>query len=60
MLIDRFVMTDILTQIRFQNVNKNSTDIKDFVDQLETRTETSIPHYQLAAKTSSLCTKKKY
>ena len=28
---DRFVMTD---QIRFQNVNKNSTDIEDFVGQL--------------------------
>ena len=27
--------------------------------QLETGTETSIPHYQLAIKTNSLCTKKK-
>ena len=52
-------MSDILNEIRFQNVNKNSTDIEDFVDQLETGTETSIPHYQLAVKASSLCTKKK-
>ena len=56
---DRFVMTDILNQIRVQNVNKNYTDIKDFMGQLETGTETSIPHYQLAIKANSLCTKKK-
>ena len=56
---DRFVMTDILNQIRLQNVNKNYTDIEDFMGQLETGTETSIPHYQLAIKVNSLCTKKK-
>ena len=56
---DRFVMRDILNQIRLQNVNKNYTDIEDFMGQLETGTETSIPHYQLAIKTNSLCTKKK-
>lgn len=56
---DRFVMTDILNQIRLQNVNKNYTDIEDFTGQLETGRETSIPHYQLAIKASSLCTKKK-
>ena len=56
---DRFVMTDILNQIRLQNVNKNYTHIEDFMGQLETGTETSIPHYQLALKANSLCTKKK-
>lgn len=56
---NRFVMTDILNQIRLQNVNKNYTDIEDFMGQLETGTETSIPHYQLAIKVNSLCTKKK-
>ena len=56
---DRFVMTDILNQIRLQNVNKNYTDIEDFMVQLETGKETSIPHYQLAIKANSLCTKKK-
>ena len=56
---DRFVMTDILNQIRLQNVNKNDTYIEDFMGQLETGTETSIPHYQLAIKSNSLCTKKK-
>ena len=56
---DRFVMTNILNQIRLQNVNKNYTDIEDFMGQLETGTETSIPHYQLAIKANSLCTKKK-
>ena len=56
---DRFVMTDILNQVRLQNVNKNYTDIEDFMGQLETGTETSIPHYQLAIKANSLCTKKK-
>ena len=56
---DRFVMTDILNQIRLENVNKNYTDIEDFMGQLETGTETSIPHYQLAIKANSLCTKKK-
>ena len=29
------------------------------ISQLETGTETSIPHYQLAIKSNSLCTKKK-
>ena len=33
---NRFVMTDILNQIRLQNVNKNYTDIEDFTGQLET------------------------
>jgi len=56
---DRFTMTDILNQIRLQNVNKNYTDLEDFMGQLETGTETSIPHYQLAIKANSLCTKKK-
>jgi hypothetical protein len=56
---DRFVITDILNKIRLQNVNKNYTGIVDFLGQLETGTETSIPHYQLAIKTDSLCTKKK-
>ena len=56
---NRFIMTDILNQIRLQNVNKNYTDLEDFMGQLETRTETSIPHYQLAIKANSLCTKKK-
>jgi hypothetical protein len=56
---DRFVMTNILNQIRLQNVNKNYTDLEDFMGQLETGTETSIPHYQLAIKANSLCTKKK-
>ena len=52
-------MNDILNKIRLQNVNKNYTDIVDFVGQLETGTESSIPHYQLAIKVNSLCTKKK-
>ena len=56
---DRFVMNNILNKIRLQNVNKNYTDIVDFVGQLETGTESSIPHYQLAIKANSLCTKKK-
>ena len=56
---DRFVITDILNKIRLQNVNKNYTDIVDFLGQLEIGTETSIPHYQLAVKVNSLCTKKK-
>ena len=56
---NRFIMTDILNQIRLQNVNKNYSDIEDFMGQLETGTETSIPHYQLAIKANSLCTKKK-
>ena len=56
---DRFVITDILNKIHLQNVNKNYTDIVNFLGQLETGTKTSIPHYQLAIKTNSLCTKKK-
>lgn len=56
---DRFVITEILNKIRLQNVNKNYTDIVDFYGQLEIGTETSIPHYQLAIKVNSLCTKKK-
>ena len=51
-------MTDILNQIRLQNVNKNYTDIEDFIGQLETGKETSIPHYQLAIEMKTICTKK--
>ena len=57
--LDRFVMTDILNQIRIQNINKNCADIEDFMGRLGTGTETIIPHYQLAIKANSLCTKKK-
>ena len=56
---DRFVMMDILNQIRLENVNKNYTNIEDFRGQLEIGTETLIPHYQLAIEANSLCTKKK-
>lgn len=33
--LNRFVITDILNKIRLQNVNKNYTDIADFVGQLK-------------------------
>ena len=55
---NRLVMTDILNKIRLQNVNKNYTDIEDFMGQLETGTETSIPHYQLAIEMRTICTKR--
>src|SRR5210317_1577926 len=41
----RFIMTDILNKIQLQNVNKNYTDIEDFMGQLEAGQKTSIPHY---------------
>jgi len=56
---DQFVMTDILNKIQLENFNKNDTGIEDFMGQLETGTETSIPQYQLAIKANSLYTKKK-
>ena len=56
---DRFVKTNILNSIRLHNVNKNYTYLEDFIDRLETRTETSIPNDQLVINANSLCTKKK-
>ena len=56
---DRFLMTNILTEVRVQNVNKNYTEIENFIGQLETGTENLIPHYQLTIKVSALCTRKK-
>lgn len=55
---NRFVMTEILNQVQFLNVNKNLTGTEDFSGQLEIGNETSIPHYQLAIKSGGICTKK--
>ena len=56
---NRFIVTEILNELKIQNVHRNKTDIKDFVGQLEIGSKTSIPHYQLAISVSSTCTKKK-
>ena len=56
---NRFILTDILNELEIENVHKNKTVTDDFVGQLEIGTESSIPHYQLAISTSSICTRKK-
>ena len=56
---NRFVLTDILNELEIENVHKNKTVTDDFVGQLEIGTENSIPHYQLAISTASICTRKK-
>lgn len=53
-----FDLTETLNSIEFKNVNDTVTGIEDFEGQFELGTETSIPHYQLAIKTKSICTKK--
>lgn len=53
-----FDLTETLNSIEFKNVNDSVTGIEDFEGQFELGTETSIPHYQLAIKTKSICTKK--
>lgn len=51
-------MSETLNILEFQNVNGNLTGIEDFEGQFELGTESSIPHYQLAIKTKSVCRKK--
>ena len=56
---NQFVMTDILNNMRLQNVNKNYTDLVNFMGQLETGTETLIPYYQLVIELKTIYMKKK-
>lgn len=51
-------VNEILNTLEFQNVNGNITGIEDFEGQFELGTESSTPHYQIAIKTKSVCTKK--
>jgi hypothetical protein len=53
-----FDLTETLNLIEFKNVNDTLTVIEDFEGQFELGTESCIPHYQLAIKTKSICTKK--
>lgn len=54
----KFDLNEVLNSIEFNNVHDNLTSIEDFEGQFELGTETSIPHYQLAIKTKSICRKK--
>lgn len=55
---NKFDLTEILNSLEFKNVHENVTSIEDFEGQFEFGSETSIPHFQLAIKTKSVCTKK--
>ena len=48
-----------LNNLELENVNKRLTCIEDFEGQFELGSDTKIPHYQLAVKTATLCTKPK-
>lgn len=51
-------LTAILNTLEFNNVHENPTTVEDFEGQFELGDETGIPHYQIAIKTKSVCTKK--
>jgi hypothetical protein len=55
---NKFDLTEILNSLEFKNVHENVTGIDDFEGQFEFGSETGIPHFQLAIKTKSVCTKK--
>lgn len=48
-----------LNNLMIENTHKNLTDLEDFEGQLEFGTETNIPHYQLAIKSATVCTRPK-
>lgn len=49
---------EVLNSLEFENVNKNLTMLEDFEGQFELGSTTRIPHYQIALKTKSICSKK--
>lgn len=55
---NKFDLMEVLNSLEFNNVHENKTAIEDFEGQFEFGSETNIPHYQLAIKTKSICTKK--
>ena len=48
-----------LNNLEVENISKKFTFVEDFEGQLELGSDTKIPHYQLAVKTSKICTKPK-
>lgn len=56
---NKFFITQTLNELVFENANSNSCRIEDFEGQLELGGKTNIPHYQLAIKTKSVCTRRK-
>lgn len=57
--LDKYLLTEYLTNLEVINVSNNKTSINDFVGQLELGTVNKIPHYQLAVEMKTICTKKK-
>lgn len=55
--IGKSCLTLALNKLEFTNVNKNKSVIEDFGGQLELGSKTNIPHYQLALKTDTICSR---
>ena len=55
---NKFDITKVLNNMEVKNVNQNLTKLENFEGQLELGDETNIPHYQLAIKMETICTKK--
>ena len=55
--IGKSCLTLALNKLEFTNVNKNKSVIEDFEGQLELGSKTNIPHYQLALKTDTICSR---
>ena len=57
--IDKFKLTVALNSLSIENINKRLTEIEDFEGEFEFGTNSNIPHYQLALKTKTICSKTK-
>ena len=57
--IDKFKLTVALNSLSIENINKRLTEIEDFEGEFEFGTDSNIPHYQLALKTKTICSKPK-
>lgn len=55
--IEKSILTLILNKLEISNINKRSTILEDFEGQLELKSKTNIPYYQLALKTSTICSR---
>lgn len=58
--LNKFLLTEYLNNLEIINISNNKTSINNFVGQLELGAENKIPHYQLAIKMKTICTKKKF
>jgi len=56
---EKLEIEKVLKQFEIINLNGTSTSLEDFQGQFELGKDSNIPHYQLALKTDTICTRPK-